>query len=62
MSGENTPTKDSEVYWQSFSYLLSGRIEGCQTGVQGGGQEKPKKWLRNTWTALYFISQYQYYS
>ena len=33
LSGENTPTKDSEAYWQSFSSLLSGQIEGCQTRV-----------------------------
>ena len=26
-------TKNSEVYGQSFSSLLSGRIEGCQTRV-----------------------------
>ena len=32
-SGESSHTKDGEVYWQSFSSLLSGRIEGSQTRV-----------------------------
>ena len=32
LSGESYHTTDGEVYWQSFSFLLSGRIEGCQTG------------------------------
>ena len=43
-SEEISHTLDGEVYWQSFSSLLSGRIELSQTRVTSinGGEERCK--------------------